>query len=323
MTAHVTSARNAWRMIRAAAAAALVAFGSASAASINVRDATGRNVAISDPGRIVSIGGSVTEILYALGQEQRIAAVDVTSLYPADALKEKPNVGYIRQLSPEGVLGLSPTLVLAAEGAGPKEAVGVIEAASVPFVHVPDHFTGEGIVEKIKLIAAATGQEQRGECLAKAVESDLTALANMRANVTKPARVVFILSFMNGRAMVAGRNTAADGIIRLAGAVNAIADFEGYKIVGDEALIAAQPDSVLAMERSNFKLTAEEAFAHAAFSASPAARNKSFVSMEGLYLLGFGPRTAKAARDLAHALYPSLETGKLPSENTSAETCRS
>jgi iron complex transport system substrate-binding protein len=103
-----------------------------------------------------------------------------------------------------------------------------------------------------------------------------------------------------------------------------VSDFEGYKVVSDEALIAAQPDSVLAMERSNYQLTADEAFAHAAFSTSPAARTKSFVSMEGLYLLGFGPRTAKAARDLAHALYPSLATGKLPSENAAnSETCRS
>ncbi len=323
MMMQITSALGAWRILTAVAVVALVALEAVSAASFNVRDATGRNVAIADPGRIVSIGGSVTEILYALGQERRIVAIDITSLYPARALNEKPNVGYLRQLSPEGVLGLSPSLVLASEGAGPKEAVAVIEAASVPFVHVPDRFTGEGIVEKIRMIAAATGQDKQGDCLVKSVEADLVAVAKMRAGVTMPARVVFILSFMNGRAMVAGKNTGADGIIRLAGAVNAMSDFDGYKVVGDEALIAAQPDSVLAMERSNFKLTADEVFSHAAFSVSPAAGSKSFVSMEGLYLLGFGPRTAKAARDLAHSLYPSLETGTLPSEKAApGEVCR-
>jgi len=321
MMRQTTSALRAWRVL----AAAIFAFSFISvacAAAVDVRDATGRTVSITDPGRIVSIGGSVTEILYALGQEKRIVAVDTTSLYPASALKEKPNVGYLRQLSPEGVLGLSPTLVLASEGAGPKEAVNVIEAASIPFVHVPDRFTGEGIVEKISLIAAATGRDQQGQCLVQSVEADLAAVAKMRAGVIRPARVVFILSFMNGRAMVAGKNTAADGIIRLAGAVNALSDFEGYKIVSDEALIAAQPDSVLAMERSNFRLTANEVFSHAAFSVSPAAAGKSFISMEGLYLLGFGPRTAKAARDLAHFLYPSLEAGALPSESKASGTCR-
>ena len=99
---------------------------------ITVTDAAGRPVAISDPSRIVAVGGAVTEILYALGLEQRVIAVDTTSVYPPRALAEKPSVGYMRQLSPEGVLGLGPSLVLAAEGSGPKETVAVLEAASIP-----------------------------------------------------------------------------------------------------------------------------------------------------------------------------------------------
>ena len=66
---------------------------------------------------------------------------------------------------------------------------------------------------------------------------------------------------MNDRPMVAGRATAADGIIRLAGAANAIAEFDGYKIVNDEAMIAARPDAVLAMERGSCSLSADQVFA--------------------------------------------------------------
>src|SRR5262245_39529922 len=84
-----------------------------------------------DTSRIVSIGGAVTEILYALGLEQRIVAVDATSHYPPQALREKRSVGYFRALSPEGVLGLNPSLILAIEGAGPKQAMTVIEAAGI------------------------------------------------------------------------------------------------------------------------------------------------------------------------------------------------
>ena len=128
--------------------------------------------------------------------------------------------------------------------------------------------------------------------------------------------MLFVLSFMNDRPMIAGRNTAADGIIRLAGAVNASADFEGYKIVNDEAIIAAKPDVVLAMERRQFALIADQVFAHPAFTLTPAATGKRLVSMEGLYLLGFGPRTARAARDLAVSLYPALQADALPSERS-------
>ena len=97
--------------------------GAAIAAGITVHDARNRDVTIADPARIVSIGGAITEILYALGFEDRLAGVDTTSLYPRRALRDKPNVGYMRQLSAEGVLGLNPSLVLAVQGSGPKETM--------------------------------------------------------------------------------------------------------------------------------------------------------------------------------------------------------
>jgi iron complex transport system substrate-binding protein len=298
----------------AAFVAALVASEGHRARAAMIRDAAGRTIAVNDTRRIVSVGGSVTEILYALGLEHQVVGVDTTSLFPERALKAKPNVGYMRQLSPEGVLGLAPSLILATEGVGPKEAIAVLEAARVPFVLVPDHFTAEGILEKLHFVAAAAGAVEHGECLEKRVKVDLDALAAMRARVGAPLRVLFVLSFANGRPMVAGRATAADGIIRLAGAVNAIDEYEGYKSISDEAIVAAKPDAILVMQRNQNNLTQDDVFAHAALAMTPAAQRKRLVSMEGLYLLGFGPRTAAAARDLAGSLYPTLISDPLPSE---------
>ena len=122
--------------------------GAAIAAGITVHDARDRDVTIADPARIVSIGGAITEILYALGFEDRLAGVDSTSLYPAAALRDKPNVGYMRQLSAEGVLGLNPSLVLAAQGTGPKETMDVLDAAKVPLVLVPETFSEAGLLDK-------------------------------------------------------------------------------------------------------------------------------------------------------------------------------
>ena len=301
-------------------AAALLAAGVLSIApvanAVTVRDAAGRNVEVKDASRIVSVGGAVTEILYALGLADRIVAVDSTSLFPAEALKQKPNVGYMRALSAEGVLGLNPSLVLAIDGSGPKETIAVLEAASVPLVRVPDRHTADGIIEKIDMVANVAGEPVRGKTLACQVGSDLAALAGLREKIAKPKRVMFVLSFLNGKPMVAGRNTAADGIIRLAGGVNAIDAYEGYKQISDEAVIAANPDTVLVMQRQQDPLDEKTVFAHAAFTMTQAAAQKSFVAMDGLYLLGFGPRTAAAARDLAAQLYPTLGTEKLPSEGT-------
>jgi iron complex transport system substrate-binding protein len=135
-------------------------------------------------------------------------------------------------------------------------------------------------------------------------------------------RVLFVLSLVNGRAMVAGNNTAANGIIRMAGAVNAITSYDGYKPVSAEAIIAAKPDVILAMDRAGpGTVNAETVFSNPAFAATPAGAGRRFFAMDALYLLGFGPRTARAARDLAAKLYPDLTAAALPSERATADSC--
>ena len=293
-------------LARSAAACALLLGGTAVAAGITVHDARNREVTISDPARIVSIGGAVTEILYALGFEDRLAGVDTTSLYPPAALRDKPNVGYMRQLSAEGVLGLNPSLVLAEQGSGPKATMDVLETAKVPLVLVPDNFSEQGLLDKIRLVGQAMGADKQAACLTAAVADDLARLRELRGKVTKPVRVMFVMSLLNGRALAAGKNTAANEIIALAGAVNAIDGYDGYKIINDESIIAAKPDVVLSIERGKDSVDAEAVYMHPAFALTPVVANKSFISMEGLYLLGFGPRTAAAARDLSVKLYPAL-----------------
>ncbi|MHC2565054.1 heme/hemin ABC transporter substrate-binding protein [Bradyrhizobium liaoningense] len=294
----------------------------AHAAGITVHDARNREVAVNDFARTVSIGGAITEILYALGLESRLVGVDTTSLYPPAALRDKPNVGYMRQISAEGVLGLNPTLILAIQGSGPHETMEILETAKVPLVLVPETFSEEGLIDKIRLVGHAMGVDARAECLSAAVGADLAQLRALRARVTKPMRVMFVMSLQNGRAM-AGHKTAADAIIQLAGATNAVDDYDGYKIIGDEAIVAARPEFVLSIERGKESLQADAVYAHPGFALTPVAANKSFITMDGLYLLGFGPRTAAAARDLSVKLYPALaDQGGAFTSALSAANCR-
>ncbi|KAA5601975.1 heme/hemin ABC transporter substrate-binding protein [Blastochloris sulfoviridis] len=288
------------------------------AIALPATSATAAGATSPDASRIVSVGAAITEILYALGLDGRVVAVDATSQFPARALQEKPSVGYLRQLSAEGVLGTNPSLVLAAAAAGPPETVRVLEAAAVPLVRVPDSYDGAGILAKIRLIAATAGAEARGVCLAAAVAGDLDALAGLGAKVTAAPRVVFLLSFVNGRAMVAGRGTAADGLIRLAGAANVFDSLDGYKPVTDEAIVAARPDTVIVMDTGGIAgpggagmLTADRVFAHAGFAATPAAEHRAFRRIEA-QALAFGPITARAALDLAQALHPDLAAAPRP-----------
>ena len=110
-----------------------------------VVDAGGRSVRIADASRILSIGGDVTEIVYALGAGSRVVGVDTTSQFPPEALKEKKSVGYMRALSTEGVISVGATLILASERSGPPEVVKTLKTTSVPYVEVPDQHSAAGI----------------------------------------------------------------------------------------------------------------------------------------------------------------------------------
>jgi iron complex transport system substrate-binding protein len=261
-------------------------------------------LAAKDPERIVAIGGTVTEIIYALGEGDRIVAVDTTSLYPQEATS-KPNIGYVRQISAEGVLSQKPDLIIAESGAGPVDAVNILKASGLNFVNIPSPPDTAAIPEKIRAVGQAIGRADKAEELAKTVEASIKAIEEKVTAATGPKKkVLFALSLANGRVMAAGSQSSADAMIRLAGGENAISNVTGYKPLTDEAVIAAAPDVVLVMSGGAQHLTAETAFALPALAATPAGRNKAFLTMDGLYLLGLGPRAADAARDLNGMLYP-------------------
>ncbi len=256
-----------------------------------------------DTSRVVTVGGSLTEIVYALGEEGKLIGRDSTSVFPAEAL-ELPDVGYMRALSPEGVLSISPSLIVLLEGSGPPEALDVLGKASVPLVTVPESFTRDGILEKIRVVGDVLHVEDKASKLAAQVAADIDAAQAATANVEQRKKVLFVLSLQGGRVLASGTGTAADGIIAMAGGVNAVTEYPGYKQLSDEALIEAAPDVILAMDRGGDHQTqVDQLLTHPAIAATPAAANNNVVRMDGAFLLGFGPRTAAAVRELATALY--------------------
>jgi len=259
---------------------------------------------VADAKRVIAIGGSILEVVYALGEEGRLIARDSTGVYPPPALA-LPDVGYMRALSPENVLALGPDAIVALKGSGPPEAVDVLKKASVPYVEIPDGYDRAGILRKIEHVGAALGVPDKAAALAGDVGGQLREVEALTAGIEKHKRVLFILSFQDGKILGSGEGTAASGILALAGADNAVSGFQGYKALSDEAVIEAAPDVILMMDRGGGDHAAldSQLLAHPAIASTPAGRDKAIIRMDGAYLLGFGPRTAAAARDLAAALY--------------------
>jgi iron complex transport system substrate-binding protein len=254
--------------------------------------------------RILSVGGDITEILYDLGQQDKIVAVDTTSLFPADALKDKKSVGYMRALSAEGVLSVNPTMIIASDQAGPAEVVTALKSSGVSYVEIADQPSADGVPQKIRHVGSLVSADDAANALAAKIEAEFASLKNEREQIKARKKVLFVIAIVNGRATVGGSGTAADAILQLAGADNAASGVNGYKPVSDEQLAEFAPDVVVTMRRGGSdQHQASQALTLPGLSQSPAAKTKSLVEMDGLYALGFGPRAPSAARDLMKAIY--------------------
>ena len=258
----------------------------------------------ADPSRVAVIGGSLLEIVYALGEEGRVVARDSTGIFPPEATA-LPDVGYMRTLSPEGVLSVNPSALLVVEGSGPPEALDVLSKGSIPYVTVPEDFGHQGILAKVRAVGQALGVTDKAEALAATLDADLKTAEAATSDIPdlERKRVLFVISVQEGKIRAAGSGTAADGIITLAGGINPLAEMQGYQTLSDEALITANPDYVVMMQNSGAGDFSADLAANAALAASPALQQGHLLKVDGAFMLGFGPRTPKAILTLAHELY--------------------
>lgn len=271
--------------------------------------ATSLGAAWAQPGparRVVAIGGAITETIYALGAQNELVGVDTTSLFPTEATR-LPSVGYERALSAEGLLSLKPTLVLANGEAGPPTVLRQLQAAGVPLVTLDAEHRAEQVLARTRRVAELLGRDAAGQALATQLQQSwqaaLARVATLRGSNEGP-RVLFVLSHAMNQVRIGGRDTAADAMIRYAGARNALAEVQGYKPLTPEAAIAAAPDIILGTDQG---LTAaggvDGLLAAPGLAATPAGRARRVVSMEALLMLGFGPRLPQAVLQLAERLH--------------------
>jgi len=252
---------------------------------------------------IVSLGGDVTEIVYALGEGKHVACVDTTSLYPA-AVHSVRKVGYLRTLSAEGVLSCRPDVIVAAEGAGPASAMDQLTAAHIPVARVAADKTPDAVQKKITLIAKSLGVPQRGKALNETFRADMAKTNATLAQYKNAPRTLFLMAHGPGGAMAAGTGTAADAMLKLAKATNVASGFSGYKPLTPEAAAALKPDVIIIDDYSLKSLGGLAAFSkRPEIALTPAAKKGRIKALDTMFILGFGPRTPQAIAALAKATH--------------------
>lgn len=253
--------------------------------------------------RVVSIGGDVTQIIYALDAQPSLVGRDSTSLHPAQATR-LPDVGYMRQLNAEGILALQPTLVLSSELAKPSLALEQVAQAGVKVVTVSGEPGLAAIDKKITTIAAALHREAQGEALKQQMDKTLAQLPQQ----SLPVKVLFIMSHSGMNSMGAGSGTAADAAIRSAGLINAMGNVPRYQPLSQEGVVASAPQLVVIGESGLAALgSRENVWRLPGLALTPAGKQQQLLVVDDMALLGFGLDTPAAIvklRNAASAIQP-------------------
>ncbi|WP_281543935.1 ABC transporter substrate-binding protein [Grimontia sp. SpTr1] len=255
--------------------------------------------AFAQDARIISAGSTVTELLFALGAEKEVVAVDLTSRHYLDG-REIPVLGYHRQLSAEGLLALSPTHLVGSPEMGPETTLNLLKSAKVDVQKLPTGTSIEDFNQRVDSVASITGTEVKGAEIKADVAKKIEML-NASAPEKRPSVMFMMMS--DGRPLtVAGDETTVNTVIELAGGMNPAAkETTSYKPLSTESIVEMQPEYILVSERTLSQVGGIEGMVkqQPLLSATPAFKNDNIIPISGYAILGgFGLASLDLATDL-------------------------
>lgn len=258
------------------------------------KDAVPVEQATPEPHRIVTLNGTLTEIVSALGLGNNIVGTDVTSKYP-DAVNALPKLGHDKAIRAEGILSLTPDLVMANQDQLDPAVESQLRLAGVRLMLFTPGNSIDGTKQLIAQIADSLGRSEDAKAIAERIDNDRAGVSVL----TPAPKVLFIYARGAGTLLVAGEGTPIQSLITLAGGTNAIKGFSEFKPLTPEALVAADPDVVLVFNTGADDLQGNDALMRVPGMASTGAgRNQAFVTLSPEVMAGFGPRVGQAVAEL-------------------------
>ncbi len=274
--------------------------------------ADGVSVQTGDLSRVIAIGSAVTETIFALGEENHLIAVDESSSYPAEGVAKLGKVSVSRNLNAEGVLSYNPSLIIATASSGPESAIRQIRSTGVPVLMVTAGETPEDAKARIREIGKALEEEEQSERLIRKMEEELAAAGKIREALQHSPSVMFIYARGQNNLMVAGARTSANTMIELAGGKNVFSEFDGYKPLTAESVVQANPEVILMMDSGLDSVGGKQGvLSSPGVRYTRAADAGRIHAMDGVYLLGFGPRLGSAVIDVMKILHLDLDIAEL------------
>ena len=261
--------------------------------------------------RYVVISPIYNEIIWALGAQDTVVGVDLSTTYPPE-VKKVQTVGYHRALSAEGILSLHPTAVIHDNNIGPPQVTQQLQQLNIPmktFTAKNDSF--EGTKALIREMGGYFHKEARAEELCKTLDEQRSASLEKVKQYTDHPRVA-VIHF--GRAsnvyLVVGKGGGGDGggvsqMIELAGGQMAIENKGMQRMESPEIIAQANPDVILLTDYGYDRLggSVDQIKALPGVATSNAARNNRIYRIEENVLNYFGPRSGENLEKVAALIH--------------------
>lgn len=249
-------------------------------------------VTFSYASKIVSVGGSITETVVALGHSNELIGVDLSSSYPKEITSKLPNVGYWIDLPQEGILSLKPEVVIISNQAGPKKLVDSLPSYGIKTYIIDDQPSIESAKKKIMQVGEVLKEEQKAQQIIARIEKNVSKIQEEIKSKKKP-KVLFLFSRGEGTTMAAGTDTKAGVMIGLAGGENIVTTKQFSQISG-EAILQMNPDVIITSNH-----TVETGIDKNIVDSTNAGKNGKIFNMDMILISGFTVRTDYALQELS------------------------
>jgi iron complex transport system substrate-binding protein len=261
--------------------------------------------------RLVVISQTYNEIIWALGAQDRVVGVDLSSTYPPD-VKRVQTVGYHRALSAEGILSLRPTAIIHDNNIGPPQVVEQLRGLNIPLkTFDAKNDSLEGTKALIREMGAYFHKEDRAEELCRTLDSQMAdGLARAKQYKDRPRVAVIHFGRASNVYLVVGRGGGGDGgaagkMIEWAGGEMAVESAGMQRMESPEIIARANPDVILVTDFGYDRLggSVDQIKALPGVSTSVAAKNNRIYRVEENQLMYFGPRSGENVAKVAAIIH--------------------
>jgi len=271
-------------------------------------DGLGRTVNIEEvPETIISLAPSNTEILFALGLEDKLVGVTEYCDYP-EAAQDKPKIGGFSTVDIERVVEIQPDLILAANKHKDNDTISALERLGLTVLGLNPKTLDE-VLEAITLVGRCTGSEDEASLLVAEMSNRINTVTDETDNLTQEQRLRVFYVTWHDPLMTVGSGALHNELIQQAGGTNIFQDLtEDYPKISLEAVIEANPQVIIV----GVGMGSGEDLPFEFISTEPrledvdARINNRVYAITNDLVSRSGPRTVEALELLAKMIHPEI-----------------